>query len=63
MKNTFWKNKKNKKTYKILEEAVDCTNIRDGVKVFIYQPIDKKESYFVREQEEFFQKFEKISQE
>ena len=63
MKNTFWKNKKNKKTYKILEEAVDCPNIRVGVKVFIYQPIDKKESYFVREQEEFFQKFEKISQE
>jgi len=60
MKHTFWKNKKNGNIYEILEEAIDCTNVRDGVKVFIYQPIDKKESYFVREQEEFFQKFEQM---
>lgn len=60
MKHTFWKNKKNGKIYEILGEGIDCTNIRDGVKVFIYQPLDRREEYFVREQEEFYEKFEKI---
>lgn len=63
MENTFWKNKKNGKVYEVLQEALDCTNRRDGEKVFIYQPIDKRDLYFVREQEEFFKKFERTEEE
>lgn len=60
MKNTLWRNKKNGNVYEVLQEATDCTNARDGKEVFIYQPLDKREFFFVREKEEFFQKFEKV---
>lgn len=62
IENTFWKNKKNGKVYEVLQEALDCTNRRDGEKVFVYQPIEKRDLYFVREQEEFFKKFERTEE-
>lgn len=42
---------------------MDCTNCRDGEKVFIYRPLENTEIYFVREQKEFFEKFEEYKEE
>lgn len=61
-KNTFWKNKKNGEVYEILQKALDCTNARDGEQVFIYQMVEKRDLYFVREQKEFLKKFEKVEE-
>lgn len=59
----LWKNKKNGKSYEVLEEAIDCTNERDGLEVFIYRPVDQREKFFVRAKEEFLQKFELLEEE
>lgn len=60
------KNKKNKKMYRILQEdIVNKTNSNDGQIMIMYAPVDeiKKKvlnKYFVREKNEFYDKFELI---
>lgn len=39
------------------DKAIDCTNSRDGVKVVIYHAEDNNWQLFVREREEFLEKF------
>lgn len=56
MKNTLWINNKNQKLYKVINEGIDCTNERDGLTVVIYSNFED-ERLFVREKQEFFNKF------
>ncbi len=51
-------NNKTGKYYAILHNAIDCTNERDGLDVVVYK--DTNHQIFVREKEEFWQKFTKI---
>lgn len=48
--------KKTGNIYQVLDtEAIDCTNVRDGAAVVIYY---RDGMFFVREREEFNEKFE-----
>ena len=48
--------KKTGNIYHVLDvKAIDCTNVRDGVKVVIYY---RDGMFFVREKKEFDEKFE-----
>lgn len=48
--------KKTRNIYRVLDvKAIDCTNVRDGVKVVIYY---RDGMFFVREKKEFDEKFE-----
>jgi len=60
MKGKIFRNKKNGKLYKILYEAIDCTNHRDEEKTIVYTPVyeDGEVKIFVREKSEFIHKFE-----
>jgi len=57
-------NKKKGGLYKLLYHAVDCTNDRDGLSVIIYESMNQENdaaSYiYVREEQEFFKKFERV---
>jgi hypothetical protein len=53
----YYINKKNEKMYRIIFEAVDTTNNRDGLEVVVYCDSSK---IFVRERLEFLEKFEKF---
>lgn len=53
------RNKKTGKTYLKLDDAVDCTNERDGTPVVIYTD-DDFEDIYVRAAVEFAEKFEDI---
>jgi hypothetical protein len=50
-------NKKNGNHYKILHEARDCTNSRDGARILVYCPINDNSQVFVRDEAEFYEKF------
>lgn len=50
--------KKTGKRYLMLAHGIDCTNSRDGVPVVIYCPDDDENTIFVRERDEFYEKFE-----
>lgn len=56
-----WKNKKTGKRYVIVDTAIDKTNERSGLKVIIYRHEDGN-GIFVRELNEFYEKFERIWQ-
>lgn len=56
-KNKIWINKKNGKEYMVLREGIDCTNERDGLKVVIYLALGVEDKIFVREKNEFLEKF------
>jgi len=43
--------------YILLNQAIDCTNERDGTEVIVYYPENKKEFLCVREKKEFLVKF------
>ncbi len=49
-------NKKNKKTYGVIGYAKNATNGHEGESMVIYQDSDK--NVYVREQQEFKEKFE-----
>ena len=53
-----FKNKKTGGIYRLLAHAIDSTNQRDGLTVIVYCPDDNEHSIFVREEKEFFSKFE-----
>ncbi len=56
----LYRNKKNNKFYELEWSATDCTNKRDGILVYIYSPISDKTIKYVREVEEFLEKFEVV---
>ena len=54
-----WKNKKNGKLYRILYYSViNATNAQDGQKMVVYENMEGQ--IFVREQKEFYEKFEEV---
>jgi hypothetical protein len=50
--------KKTGKSYMYLEDVIDCTNATDGRKMALY--MNEKRELFVRECDEFHEKFEKV---
>lgn len=60
MRNNKYINKKNGKIYIVIGKVIDCTNERDGTICILYNDGKK---LFVREKNEFFEKFEKIVKE
>jgi len=59
MENKLYRNRKNDNLYMVLDEAIDCTNERDGLKVIIYSPIGR-DAVYVREEQEFLEKFMEV---
>lgn len=56
-KNSLWVNNKNRREYQAVNEAIDCTNERDGLIVVVYICKEAKGKLFVREKSEFLKKF------
>lgn len=57
MKHNKYRNKKNGKIYIVIGKVIDCTNERDGTICILYNDGQK---LFVREENEFFEKFERV---
>ena len=57
----IWRNNKNQNLYKVLHQAIDCTNSRDGLKVMVYTPLEKLGEVFVRDKSEFLMKFTQVN--
>lgn len=55
-----FKNKKSGDIYIFLVMGTDCTNTRDGLPVVIYYPENQQGRIFVREEKEFYEKFEPV---
>ena len=53
-----FKHKKTGNLYVCLGEAIDCTNIRDGLPVVVYRSLIDNTKTFVRDKIEFDAKFE-----
>ena len=53
-----YKNKKTGGIYIRLANGVDATSTRDGLPVMVYCPEDNGNSVFVRDEKEFYEKFE-----
>ena len=53
-----YKNKKTGNTYIRLANGIDATNSRNGLAVMVYCPEDNGNSIFVRDEKEFYEKFE-----
>ena len=56
----YYRHLKTGNIYKHLAIGIDCTNSRADTKVVIYCPDDNEHSIFVREETEFYEKFEII---
>lgn len=58
---TKYRHKKTGNIYLVFASAVDCTNSRDGTIVIVYRPaVTGNEHLYVREEREFYEKFEKV---
>lgn len=58
-----YRNKKKGTYYLLLNDNVkNCTNANDGQIMVLYKSEDEPELFFVREKEEFFIKFEEVSE-
>lgn len=53
----IYKNKKNRKLYKLIALGTDTTNCRDGTSVVVYCPCDNEQSIYIRDKIEFDEKF------
>ena len=60
--NMIYRNKKTKKLYVVLFDAIDATNARDGEPVTIYRPKREPFEVYVRDTVEFIQKFELVEE-
>ena len=60
----IYKNKKKGTLYRLLGTAINCTNAQDGQIMFIYEPIEQRDEHlvFVRERNEFYEKFELVTE-
>lgn len=56
-----YRNKKNGRLYDVLSQVIDCTNSRDGTQVTLYAPHGSTVPHYVRETQEFYQKFERVA--
>ncbi|WP_033337306.1 hypothetical protein [Thioalkalivibrio thiocyanodenitrificans] len=56
-----YRNNKTGGHYLVLREAIDCTNERDGTRVLIYKAFDASGSLYVRDAEQFMEKFTLVS--
>lgn len=57
----LYRNKKTQQYYRIENIAVDCTNDRDGRSVIVYIRDGTYSPVFVRDLEEFKEKFEEVN--
>ncbi len=55
-----WRNKKTGELYRVYGKALDVTNRRDNLKMIIYSPKSNDNQTFVREESEFYEKFEEV---
>lgn len=55
-----FKHNKTGNVYRLLAYATDCTNARDGTSSIVYCSEDNENTIYVREQQEFFDKFSEI---
>ena len=53
-----FRHKKTGKFYALLAHGCDCTNSRAGTPVVVYSPEEDPHAIYVREREEFYEKFE-----
>jgi hypothetical protein len=53
-----YKNKKTGNLYRYLAMAVNATNTNDGELMVVYCPCDNEHSIYVRNEAEFYEKFE-----
>ena len=53
----LFRNKKNGNLYEFVSKALDVTNTRDDTEMVVYKFLDM---VFVRESEEFYEKFEAV---
>ena len=58
----IYKNKKTGNLYRLLAVATDCTNSRDSSNVIVYCPDDNEHSIFVRDIDEFNDKFDPVTE-
>lgn len=71
MEKNLWRNKKNQKLYQVLNyNILNCTNEQDGQKMYLYRVFSEKvldeqgeERLFVRSEEEFKIKFDRVDKE
>jgi Protein of unknown function (DUF1653). len=63
MNSIIYKHIKTGNLYKILHQAIDCTNSRDGTKVIIYSKVGEEEKVYVRDEKEWEEKFESVREE
>lgn len=59
----FYTHKKTGKLYLVIFSVLNCTNSNDGQKMIVYREARlktrKEDRYFVREEKEFLEKFER----
>lgn len=60
LRTRLFKNNKKGDIYYLLEEAIDCTNERDGEVVVVYRLRNREGPIFVRNKEEFLTKFTEV---
>ena len=62
IKLSIWKHKKTGNIYAVLyDKAIECTNGREDINYTVYTNVnDMNGKIFVRETNEFYQKFERI---
>lgn len=53
----YYRNLKNLKIYKVLFSAINKTDSQDGKAYIVYHEEDKLQPIYIRETEEFFEKF------
>ena len=53
-----FRHKKSGRFYALLAHGVDCTNSRPGTAVVVYSPEGNPHAIYVREESEFYEKFE-----
>ena len=56
----LYRNKKKGTLYKLIGTAINCTNAQDGQIMLIYEPVEGEHLVFVRERNEFYEKFELV---
>lgn len=64
MNNKLYKNKKTDRVYEILNDTVfNATNAQNGQRMILYKLVNMNTNMiFVREKEEFFEKFELVGE-
>lgn len=61
MEGRLFRNKKTQQYYKVESIAIDATNARDGSTVVVYRRSSTYSPIFVRDMDEFKEKFEEVN--